>query len=268
MSALRPRLGCGVAVGVPSVRVIPGGIPIAAKKKRAGAKEGGKYQTRGQSHRRKDVAVGKWRSEGRTGEKRLLMGVLLATVGVGAVPVTVIAPAGLRTIGVHAGGVEAGLGGILVGVVPVVGVVPIVGMIAIFMALLTFMAVPTLFGVRMGVLTVRMAPFTVAPAGRERKGKRGSKKNGEYRRRPVAVHGAKCSWLKNSSKRTVGLRQVERLSHCSEESEVPAPEVRLEIDARESSVAVRVRRVEEFDERHFPFAVAGLGDAEQVARTA
>jgi hypothetical protein len=82
------------------------------------------------------------------------MGVLLATVGVGVVPVTVIAPTRLRTVGVHAGGVEAGLGGILVGVILVVGVVPIVGMIAIFMALLTFMAVSTLFGVRMGALAV------------------------------------------------------------------------------------------------------------------
>ena len=108
------------------------------------------------------------------------MGVLLAIVGVSVFAVTVTVSTRLRTVGVHAGGVEAGLGGILVGVIPVVGVVPIVGMIAIFMALLTFMAVPTFFGVRMGVLTVRMASLTLAPAGRERKGKRGSKKNGKY----------------------------------------------------------------------------------------
>ena len=108
------------------------------------------------------------------------MGVLLAIVGVGALPVTVIVSTRLRAVGVHAGRVETGLGGVLVGVIPVVGVVPIVGMIAIFVALLAFMAVRIPLGVRMGALAVRMALLTVAPAGREREGKRGGKKDGEH----------------------------------------------------------------------------------------
>ena len=183
-------------------------------------------------------------------------------MGVGAAPVTVIAPGRLRTVDVHAGGVEAGLGGILVGVILVVGVVSLVGMIAVFVTL----RIP--LGVRMGALAVRMTPLTLPPAGRERDGKRGGKKNSEHRRGPVAVHDGKCLWLESSSKRTGGLRQVERLPHCSEQREVSGPEVGPEVHRPKTGIAVGVRRVEEFDEGHVPFAVAGLGNAEQIARTA
>ena len=55
----------------------------------------------------------------------LLVGVLLTIVGVGAVPVTVTVSTRLRTVGVHAGGVEAGLGGVRVGVVALLSVVAI-----------------------------------------------------------------------------------------------------------------------------------------------
>jgi len=113
------------------------------------------------------------------------VGVLLAAVRVGVLPVTVTAPTCLCAVGLHAGGVEASLCSVLVGVIalrviPVVGVVAIVGMVAIFMALLTFMAVPVPLGVGVRTLAVRMAFLTVAPAGREREGERGGKKDGEY----------------------------------------------------------------------------------------
>ena len=111
------------------------------------------------------------------------MGVLLAAVRVGVLPVTVTAPTCLCAVGLHAGGVEASLCSVLVGVIalrviPVVGVTPIVG--TIFVALLTFMAVPVPLGVGVRTLAVRMAFLTVAPAGREREGERGGKKDGEY----------------------------------------------------------------------------------------
>ena len=88
------------------------------------------------------------------------MGVLLAAVRVGVLPVTVTAPTCLCAVGLHPGGIEASLCSVLVGVIalrviPVVGVVAIVGMVAIFMALLTFMAVPVPLGV--GVRTLALA---------------------------------------------------------------------------------------------------------------
>ena len=101
-----------------------------------------------------------------------IVGMPIALVAV--LPLLSAAVSCVGAVGVHAGGVETGLGSILVGVIPVVGVVPIVGMIAIFVAL----RIP--LGVRMGALAVRMAFLTVAPAGREREGKRGGKKDGEY----------------------------------------------------------------------------------------
>ena len=65
------------------------------------------------------------------------MRMLLAVVGVTVVPVTVIAFGFVRTVGIHAGRVEASLGGVLVGVTTAI----------VSMGPLAFVAVRTLFGV-------------------------------------------------------------------------------------------------------------------------
>jgi len=80
--------------------------------------------------------------------ERLLVGVLLAIMGVGALPMTVTVSTRLRAVGLHAGRIETGLGGILVGVISLVRVVSTVGMVAIFVAL------PAPFGVGVGALAV------------------------------------------------------------------------------------------------------------------
>jgi hypothetical protein len=92
---------------------------------------------------------------------------LLAAVGVTVLPVTVplliLVPMG--AVGLHAGGVEAGLGGVRVGVVAL----PIVTVLASV-------------GVRVAVAPVRVTAFAIAPAGRERNGQHASCASGSGRR--------------------------------------------------------------------------------------
>jgi len=107
---------------------------------------------------------------------------LLAAVGVSGVliPALValfVAAGALGTVGVHAGGVESGLGGV------VVGVRAVVLMGAVFVIVLTS------FGVGVTIPPVRLIARTLAPAGRKRKRERKGKKNDTYRRGPVTVHG-------------------------------------------------------------------------------
>jgi hypothetical protein len=102
----------------------------------------------------------------------LLVAVLFSVVAVSLVA----ALAG--AVPVHDRGIETGLGSVLVGVVAILSVSAV------------FMAASLL--VRMAVTPMRMVALTVASAGRKREGERNGKEDGEHRRDPIAVHGAKC----------------------------------------------------------------------------
>jgi len=101
---------------------------------------------------------------------------LVAAVGMSFFLVTVIAFVTMGAVGVHAGGVEAGLGGILMGVVAIVSVISIV------------VAVLTSFGVRVAVASVCMVALTVAPTGRKRNGEGDGKEGSKNRRGPFTLH--------------------------------------------------------------------------------
>ena len=139
-------------------------------------------------------------------------------------------------VGLHAGGIEARLGGVLV------GVIALVSMVAIFVAVLASL------GVGMLLAAVRVPALTVAPAGRKREGERKGEKSGEHRRDPVAVHGAGWSLSEGKSKRKTELRKGNRLPHRPEHPEVADPKFSVEVYGPEPGVAVGVGRVEEFDE--------------------
>jgi len=111
---------------------------------------------------------------------------LVAAVGMAVVLVTggvlvSISVHSMGAVGVHAGGVEAGLGGVLMGMVAIVSVLAIV------------VAVLTSFGVRVAVASVCMVALTVAPAGRKRNGERDGKESSKHRRGPVTDHSTTSS---------------------------------------------------------------------------
>jgi hypothetical protein len=174
---------------------------------------------------------------------------LLAAVGV-----TVIAATCMCAVGVHAGGVQTGLGGVLVGVTAIVSVVAM------------FVAVPAPLDVRMRVAPVRMTALTFASTSGKGEGEHNSKKEGENRRSPTAVHGGTASYVQENIETENTLRKVDRLSHGTEQSKVAGPQIRSEIYGPEACIAVRIGRVKELHEGHFALAVTGLRNTEQIPR--